>query len=67
MGRQTPQVPPYPMVTLSSSTMTGTSRTPEEYFNISSSLLWSAWTSKNSASAPNADLASCVWGQPNLP
>ena len=49
---QTPQDPPYPMMTFSPSTITGTFRTPLEYFNISSNFALSALTSKYFAVLP---------------
>jgi hypothetical protein len=44
-GHQTPHDPPYPTVTLSPSTMTGTCRLPPESPSISSSFARSALTS----------------------
>jgi len=42
---QTPQLPPYPMLTLPLSTITGTERPPFENFNISSRRVLSFRTS----------------------
>ncbi len=67
IGHQTPQLPPYPMDTLSPSTITGTFRSPPECLSISFSLASSFLTSKYSASFPKAEMAFSVKGQPALP
>ena len=52
VSHQTPHVPPYPIVTFSPCTITGTLRTPPEYSSISSSPSLSTFTSTYRASSP---------------
>ena len=51
-GGYTPQLPPYPISTLSPFTITGTFLTPPEYLSISSNFAESVLTSKYCAVSP---------------
>jgi hypothetical protein len=51
-GGYTPQLPPYPISTLSPCTITGTFLTPPEYLSISSNFVASVCTSKYRAVSP---------------